>query len=185
MMKKLIAVGALLGLLFTGLANAQSISPGVGIFDSQDLTSIFLTNPSQGGIELTLGGSGEASGSHTGYLGADVGLSYSPWILPIWVGVNQGVWYEGGEDTSDSVLANTDLFLDYSIPLYKEVLFLNPGWSVGVVYGNTKPIWRTGPECWLQYYVGENAFIYGGLNYDINSWGSNGIRYGLGIGIAF
>lgn len=184
-MKKLIAVGALLGLLFTVSTQAQTISTGVGLIDSQDLQSAFLTNPSQGGIELTLGGSGEASGGHTGYLGADVGLSYSPFTLPIWVGINQGVWYEGGEDEAGSVLANTDLFLDYSIPLYKDLFYINPGWSVGVVYGNTSPIWRTGPECWLQYYVGENAFIYGGLNYDMNSWGGNTVRYGLGIGIAF
>jgi len=181
MMKKLIAVGALLGLLFTGLMQAQ-VASGVGLLDSQDLQSVFLTNPSQGGMELLIGGSGESSRNDLSYLGGDVSLTYSPWTLPIWVGVGQGLWYEGEDD---SVLANTDLFVDYSIPLWKESLYLNPGWSVGVVYGNTKPIWRTGPECWLQYYVGENAFIYGGLNYDMNSWGGNGIRYGLGIGISF
>ena len=185
MMKKLFTIGTLLELLLMS-TQAQTVSTGVGLIDSQDLQSIFLTNPSQDGIELTLGGSGEASGGHTGYLGADIGVSYSPWTLPVWVGINQGVWYEGGEDGEDSsILANTDISLNYSIPLWKDVLYLNPGWFVGVIYGNTNPIWRTGPECWLQYYVGENAFIYGGLNYDINYWGGNSVRYSLGIGIAF
>lgn len=135
-----------------------------------------------GGYELTLGGGGTALGEDQ-WQGLDIGLSANPFkTLPsLWLGVNQGLAWEPAFGGS------TDINANWSWHLVGD-LYLNTGWSVGAAYYSGECFtvdWRTGPEVTAQYYFG-NAFIYAGVNYDLSLEGEeDGIRYSLGIGIAF
>jgi hypothetical protein len=133
-----------------------------------------------GGYELTFGGAGTTINNQSEF-GFDVSLSTNPFekLPQIWVGIVQGTYWEpifGG---------STDIFADWSIPIYKEKVYINPGWSVGSVYSKEDAIIRTGPELTLQYYTSGNAFFYAGANYDMVSKGKNEVRYSFGIGVSF
>lgn len=131
-----------------------------------------------GGYELTIGGGGTAiDGEHL--YGLDVTLSTNPLkpLPDLWFGIAQGAYWEpefGG---------STDLYADWNWHLFSE-LYLNTGWSVGVVYGDGH-YFRTGPQLTFQFYVTDSSFIYAGANYDLNDGQSNGFRYSFGVGIAF
>lgn len=153
-----------------------------------------------GSYEFTLGGGGFTIEKETEF-GLDFSISSNPFKrLPnLWVGLNQGLVFE------PSFTGSTDLNLNWNWHLYKN-LYLNTGWSAGVVYGDEQTesevidelgetstllterfnyTYRTGPEVTFQYYVSDSAFVYTGVNYDIVSEGKNGFRYSFGIGIAF
>jgi hypothetical protein len=134
-----------------------------------------------GGYELTLGGGGtHINGENT--LGLDVSLSTNPlsFAPSLWFGVVQGVYWE------PTFSGSTDVNVNWSWQLYKS-LYLNTGWSAGALYDTEfDPIWRTGPEATFQYYVGDGAFLYTGVNYDIPlNGGERGFRYSVGVGLAF
>ena len=144
-----------------------------------------------GSFELTLGGYGESVDGENS-VGFDIGLSTNPFAKrpEVWIGITQGLYWE------PSIAGSTDLFVDWSQNLWKEKLYLNLGWTVGAVYSDvtgedseyiSDVAWRTGPEAYFQYYVGDSAFIYAGVNYDV--WESDGFegnwRYGWGIGLTW
>jgi hypothetical protein len=112
--------------------------------------------------------------------GFDVSLSTNPFknLSSLWLGVAQGVYWE------PSFSGSTDVFADWNTHLFGK-LYLNTGWSVGIVYDSEDSFTRTGPEVSLQYYTSENSYIYVGVNYDFVSKGDNGFRYGFGIGLSF
>jgi len=129
-------------------------------------------------LEFTLGGGGTAD-----TFGTDISVGTNPIIpLPnIWVGVVQGVYWE------PAFSGSTDIYADYSFRVWSDSLWLNLGWSAGVLYDSESIAWRTGPEASLQYYLTDEAFVYVGANYDISltSGTDGGIRYGFGIGLQF
>lgn len=131
-----------------------------------------------GGYEITLGGGGEVIDGINAY-GLDFSISTNPLkSLPnLWLGYAQGAYWE-------PVFAGSSyVYADWNTHLFSE-LYLNSGWSVGVVYGDGH-YFRTGPQLTLQYYVTVSSFIYAGANYDINEQRRNGFRYSFGIGMAF
>lgn len=142
-------------------------------------------------FEFTLGGGGIEIDGVTEF-GLDASLSTNPFKpLPnLWLGIVQGVAWD------PQFFGATDVNANWSWHVFKE-LYLNTGWSFGAEYiEGAQATWRTGPEATLQYYVGENAFIYAGVNYDLYSkaggsnWQCNkdigdGWRYSIGIGITF
>lgn len=135
-----------------------------------------------GSWEITLGGSGVQSEGET-WVGYDVSVSTNPLkpLPELWFGLNQGFAWEPVFAGSSDINAN------WSWHLIGD-LYLNTGWSVGVVYSKAEdftPEWRTGPEATFQYYFGD-AFVYAGANYDIElDGGGNGWRYSFGIGLGF
>lgn len=132
-----------------------------------------------GGYELTLGGGGVSVAGNNSF-GLDVSLSSNPFkqLPSLWLGVAQGVAWE------PTFSGSTDLFADWSTHLYKD-LWVNTGWSVGGVYDKSNLVWRTGPEVTFQYYIGDSAFLYSGVNYDLQTQGKSGFRYSFGIGLSF
>lgn len=143
-------------------------------------TNAVEAGKSFGSVEITFGGGGFNSDGES-EVGVDFSISTNPLeeIPQIWVGLAQSLYW------SPSVSGSTDLFIDWSQPIWKETLYANVGWSVGITYDDVDHYWRNGPELTLQYYVAENAFIYSGVNYDFVKDGENGFRYSFGIGLAF
>ena len=134
-------------------------------------------------VELTIGGGGMVTSDNESTYGMDFSIGTNPFksIPSIWIGLVQGLYWE------PSFSGSTDLYSDYSFLIYKDSLYLNVGWSGGIVYDTETVYWRTGPEVTFQYYVSDDAFIYVGANYDFNFDENveNGIRYGFGIGLSF
>lgn len=149
-------------------------------------TSLTETNKSEekeyGSVEITLGAAGTTiNGKSSG--GFDFSVSVNPFkkASSIWVGIVQGMYWE------PEFSGSTDVFADWVFPIYKDTVYLQPGWSVGAVYDSkSTEMWRTGPELTLQYWVGESSFVYVGANYDLFvSKGDSGLRYSCGIGFSF
>ena len=152
-------------------------------------TTALTTNTASGGsdkeygsYELTLGGGGITS-PKTGdtQFALDATLSTDPFKkLPnLWIGAAQSLSWE------PSFAGETDIFSDYSWHLHKQ-LWLNTGWSVGGSYAaGTSIIWHTGPEASFEYYVGDSAFLFVGINFDMVSRGDNNFPYKFGIGLTW
>lgn len=146
------------------------------------------TGKQAGQWELTLGGGGTSIDGENA-IGLDFSLSTNPLKTrpEVWFGIAQGVYWE------PSFSGSTDLFVDWSQAILpsklNDSLYLNVGWSGGVLYDNqgTSPVWRTGPEVTVQFYTSDNAFVYGGVNYDVYQSDRNegNWRYCFGIGISF
>lgn len=134
--------------------------------------------------ELTLGGGGQSINGEASSVGVDVGLSTNPFkTLPdLWVGAVQGLYWE------PALSGSTDINSNWNFHIYKN-LYLNTGWSVGALYsGGHLDTWRTGPQATFEYYIGENAFVYAGVDYDLwlsNSDAENGFRWSFGLGITW
>lgn len=173
-MKTLITtVGLVLGLGFGAFANGTTNE--VASADSGKTTPF--------AIEITLGGGGATTINGESTFGVDFSVSTNPFknLPDIWVGIAQGAYWE------PTFAGSTDFFVDYAIRIYKEDLYLNLGWSGGIVYDTESSFWRTGPEATFQYYFTDAAYLYVGANYDFNldSKVEDGIRYGFGFGLHF
>jgi hypothetical protein len=138
-----------------------------------------------GSWEVTLGGGGTQINNDSTF-GLDISVGTNPFKdrPEVWLGVVQGAYWE------PTFAGSTDIYADWSQPILPEKLddslYLNAGWSVGALYDrHTSATWRTGPEASLQWYTSDNAFIYGGVNWDFVSQGDHGLRYSFGIGLAF
>lgn len=170
-MKKYIVT--LLALFTTAVINAQMPNLDTNVVDS---------GKSAGGVEITFGGSGTEIKGESAF-GGDFSISVNPFKArrEVWLGLQQGLYWE------PTFAASTDLFVEWSQNLWKEIFYINLGWSGGALYDTyVIDTWRTGPQATLQYYVVENAFIYAGVNYD--AWlnnGDNGFRYSFGLGLSF
>jgi hypothetical protein len=179
---------ALVGLTASAETNKVATSTNTVVAPSLSLTNAADSGKAYGGYELTLGGGGTSIDGENAF-GIDVSLSTNPFEKrpEIWVGVAQSLYWE------PKFAGSTDLFVDWSQPILPskldDKLYLNVGWSGGVLYGDydQNPTWRTGPELTLQYYTSGNAFIYAGVNYDVfeSNKQEGGFRYGFGIGLTF
>ncbi len=158
----------------------KNICLAMALFITSGMAQTNSATKDFGGYELTFGAAGETIHNQSEF-GFDVSVSTNPLknAPEIWFGIVQGAYW------GTAFAGSTDLFVDYSFPVYKEVIYLNPGWSVGSVYSKDDAIVRTGPELTIQFYTSGNAFFYAGANYDIVNKGQNGVRYSFGIGVSF
>lgn len=124
--------------------------------------AVTTTTPStfNGGLELSLG--------HTGEL-----------ILPLEVGVRQGVGYSNGE--GDNWALNTKLYSDWTLIKLGNLEF-DAGINGGVAYGNQPLAWSFAPEAiarlWLLKDV--NTFVRAEFPFDVTS---NKVEYRNAIGL--
>jgi hypothetical protein len=160
--------------------NGGLVYTNTQVFPNHPLAAEVATGKESGQYELTLGGSGITIKDESSY-GLDFSLSTNPFkkLPEVWIGMAQGIAWE------PKFSGATDLFSDYSWHIWNDTIYLNTGWSVGVVYDASDLIGRTGPEVYLQYYLSDNAFIYTGANYDFVSKGDNSLRFSVGIGFSF
>ena len=139
--------------------------------------------PDKTAWELTFGASGIGdlkTRNHSG--GLDISLEASPFSANrnIWIGGEQAINVDSGFS------GFSDLFVEYSFDIYKGKWYVNPGWDIRATYasGGT-PDFGTGPHVSLQYFIFNDAFIYGQVNYLFQSKGDDGLLYSAGVGITF
>ena len=170
----LLAVVALVGATVNATETNQVpnlLPPVTNTVSSDDVTKHDITI-SAGGLVVPNGQSENA---------LDFSFSLNPFksARNLWLGVAQSVAW------SPQFAGSTDLDANWSFHIYKQ-LYLLPGWSVGTVYqANSSAIWRTSPELQAQYYLGDDVFIIGQVNYDFVSRGKNDFRWSLGVGFEF
>jgi hypothetical protein len=139
---------------------------------TDDVTKYDITI-SAGGLMLPSNGQSETA--------LDFSVAFNPLksARNLWFGVAQSVAW------SPQVAGSTDLDVNWSIHIYNQ-LYILPGWSVGTVYeANGPTIWRTSPEVQAQYYLSDDCFLIGQVNYDLVSQGEDDVRWSLGIGFEF
>ena len=189
-MKKYIVIIALFALAAIGFNQASAAASTNTVSDS----SITQTNetPEFNKIDLTFGSAGTSYGGHN-EVGIDVSVSIDPFqkLPELWVGVSQSLYWQ------PAFAASTDIDAAWNFNITDKICVLG-GWSIGDVYGaaDINNLIRTGPEAIAQYYVSDNAYFYGAVNYDLltqqsgQSWqtsnsNNNGFRWSFGIGLEF
>jgi len=142
-------------------------------------------------IDITLGSAGSSYGGTT-QAGVDFSVSIDPFenLSSLWVGVSQSVYW------APSFGGSTDVDVDWNISVYGN-FYVQPGWSIGDVYGaGVNNLVRTGPELIVQYYLSNDVYVYGQVNYDALTKGSgegwqtsntkdDGWRWAVGLGYEF
>jgi hypothetical protein len=171
----LFAVVALVGASANAVETNQVpnlLPPVTNTVASDDVTKHDITI-SAGGLVLPSNGQSETA--------LDFSFSFNPLASArnLWFGVAQSVAW------SPQFAGSTDLDANWSVHIYKQ-LYLLPGWSVGTVYqANSAAVFRTSPELQAQYYLSDDVFLIGQVNYDLVSSGDNAFRWSLGLGWEF
>lgn len=162
-------------------ASAQTNSVATNSVSTLSLTNAASSGKEAGGIEITLGGGGVTNPKNgKSEVAVDFSISTNPFekVADLWLGVAQSVAWE------PSFYGSTDVYADWNWHVWNQTIYLNTGWSVGSVYDRDTALWRTGPEVSLQYYTSDNAFIYVGVNYDIQKK-DDAVRFSWGLGLSF
>lgn len=197
-MKKflIIAIAALtLSVFSVNAQNTVTVTNYVTITNtvSADANALTATNaaPDFGKYDITFASAGSHYGSQN-QVGVDVSVSTDPFesLSSLWVGVSQSLYW------SPSFGGSTDVDADWNISI-TDKFCVQGGWSVGDVYGaGLENLIRTGPEFIAQYYMSDDVYLYGAVNYDLltqqgsGGWqtsnsSNNGVRWSLGIGCEF
>lgn len=138
---------------------------------------------------LSLGGSGSTTttGNSESLFGADISIGRTGHLLlPLEGGLRQGFYYNSAADDNET-LFSTKGYLDVTVLTYKK-LDLFAGGSVGLTYGNTKPIWTAGPEAGLRFWIKKDVSILGRVEYPFdldNSRAEDVLKYFLGLQVKF
>lgn len=211
-----------LSALFAGLAfasvgpvtalaqvDAAGIEPDADFIDAETSTADFsttidadytrerssrdvLVGPYQGAWEFLLGGSGASDQDFDGNnVSVDLTLGYYL-TDTVEVGVRQNVTVAGNENDTSWNGATTG-FADYVFDLDAFRPFV--GISLGFLYGDdTNETFIGGPEAGVKYYVKDDAFIFGRVNYDFlfdsgdeidDNFEDGRFVYSIGLGINF
>ena len=182
--------------LFIGLTaqaqNTVTVTNYVTITNTvaADLTA---TNeaPDFGKYDITFASAGSSYGGQN-QVGVDFSISSNPFqdLSSLWFGVSQSLYW------APSFGGSTDVDVDWNVNITDKICVLG-GWSVGDVYGaGVDNLIRTGPEVIAQYYLSNDTYLYGAVNYDLltqqsgQGWqtsnsSNNGWRWSLGIGVEF
>ena len=185
--------------LFAGLTSqAQSIvtvTNYVTITNTVTANAAALTStnsgPDFGKYDITFSSAGSSYGGNH-QVGVDFSVSSNPFEkLPnLWAGVSQSLYW------APSFGGSTDVDADWNYNVYGN-FYVQGGWSVGDVYGaGLENLIRTGPEFIAQYYLSNDTYLYGAINYDLlvkqggGGWttsnsDNNGVRWSLGLGVEF
>jgi hypothetical protein len=192
-MKKYIVTIALFALTVIGL-NVQAQTNHLGQHNKVSADSLITqTNeaPEFNKIDLTFGSAGTSYGGHN-EVGIDVSVSIDPFqkLPELWVGVSQSLYWQ------PTFAASTDIDAAWNFNITDKICVL-AGWSIGDIYGasDIDNLIRTGPEVIAQYYVSDDAYFFGAVNYDLvtknssSGWQTdsenNGWRFSAGIGLEF
>ncbi|BAM04879.1 hypothetical protein PSMK_27200 [Phycisphaera mikurensis NBRC 102666] len=151
-----------------------------------------LTGPYQGAWEFLIGGSGSSDQDFdSNNVTVDVTLGYYL-TDTVEVGVRQNVSVAGNEDDTSWNGATTG-FADYVFDFDAFRPFV--GVSLGYLYGDdTNDTFIGGPEAGVKYYLKDDAFIFGRVNYDFlfdsgdeidDNFEDGRFVYSIGLGINF
>jgi hypothetical protein len=147
--------------------------------------------PTEGTWELALGGSGSSDedfDNDTFNLNVDVGYYLSPAVA---VGVRQTIGFADIGDSSWN--GSTTGFIDYHFDVGQFRPFI--GLNLGYLYGDdTAESFIAGPEVGAKYYVQDDAFIFGRVEYQFlfedvddadDRFDDGRFVYTVGIGLNF
>ena len=196
MKTKFLAI-VVLALALCGLSasaqNMVTVTNYVTITNTVVADPLAATNdaPDFGKYDLTVSSDGSHYGSQN-QVGVDFSLSSNPFedVSSLWVGISQSVYW------APSFGGATDLDADWNVSI-TDKFCVQGGWSVGDVYGaGVENLIRTGPEFIAQYYMSDDVYLYGAVNYDLltqqgsGGWqtsnsDNNGLRWSIGIGTEF
>lgn len=151
-----------------------------------------LVGPYQGAWEFLLGGSGASDQDFdSNNVSVDVTLGYYL-TDTVEVGVRQNISVAGNEDDTSWNGATTG-FADYVFDFDAFRPFV--GVSLGYLYGDdTNDTFIGGPEAGIKYYVKDDAFVFGRVNYDFlfdsgdqidDNFQDGRFVYSIGLGINF
>lgn len=159
----------------------------VGALAQTELTLKAETAPAEQWV-LSLGGSGSTTttGDSQSLFGADISIGRTGHLLlPLEGGLRQSFGYDSRDD--GTTLFTTRGYLDATLFTYKK-LDLFAGGSVGLTYGNTKPLWEAGPEAGLRFWIKKDVSILGRVEYPFdldNARSKDFLRYFLGLQVKF
>ena len=106
-------------------------------------------------------------------------------VLPLELGVRQGVAYSAGKTT-----LNTALHLDWRLINIGNFIEILPGVQAGATYLNTPVVWQGGPELIARVYLKHDVYVFGLAQYDF-AWNNSklvkgdNVTYNLGVGFRF
>jgi hypothetical protein len=183
-MKQLLTILALVTVVTLAVRADEST-----VSTNQLLTTTALTETNSDvaqGYEITLGGGGFIN-PKTGekQVSLDVTFETDPFasLRSLWIGGEQSISW------TPTFAGYSDIFAEWSFGVWKDKLFLNTGWDLGITYApESEVVWNTGPHASLQYFVAADVFTYAQANYDIESKGNtdqNNVRLSFGIGWSF
>jgi hypothetical protein len=166
---------------------------GVGTATAQDRAAVGEYGPIAGDWEFLLnaGGSNDRRFTSGGFnLNVEAGYYVTDEVL---VSLRQNVnWADQPGSGSSSVLG-TGVGVDYHFDFGQWRPFV--GLTLGYVYGNAvRNSWAMGPEAGLKWYLDNNTFIVGRVNYEFlfrsagdldDNWDNGRFNYVVGIGLNF
>jgi hypothetical protein len=150
----------------------------------------------RGPFEVEFAASGANGNKFNGFSGAlNVGLGYFITQDQIEIGVRQSLQYTD-IGVPRSLNGSTRVAADFHIPLGDQNQFLPfVGVNLGYVYGDSvRDTWEMAPEAGLKWFVGNDVFIYGQVEYQFffrsgsniqNGFNNGEWVYSAGIGFRF
>lgn len=182
-----------LGGLNASAQNLVTVTNYVTITNTVSTDKLTVTNEETdfGKYDITFSSAGSSYGGNN-QVGIDFSVSTDPFkkFPDIWVGVSQSLYW------APSFGGSTDVDIDWNYNVYGNFC-VQGGWSAGDVYGaGLENLIRTGPEFIAQYYLSNDTYLYGAINYDLltkqssGKWttsnsDNNGVRWSLGFGVEF
>ena len=144
-----------------------------------------------GDWEFTLNGSGTSDEDFDNTIFSIEGSLAKFLTRGLEVGLRQGIGFVDREDNDWN--ASTRLFTDYNFDLNRLQPFV--GLNLGYLYGdNVNDTWIAGPEAGLKFFVSQDTFLYGSLEYNIlfedadeldEVYDDGRMVYAVGMGIRF
>lgn len=142
------------------------------------------------GLSLIIGGNGSVTtkGPTASIFGANASLVQTGTLgLPFQLGIRQTLEHQRLADSGGINLFTTALFYDVIFLHVGRKLDFAAGANCGLLYGNTTPQWRAGPEVGIRWWIRPNAAIVGRIDYPFNLSGGramNVINYFIGFQVS-
>lgn len=123
--------------------------------------AVVVTEASAEKWTVSLGGAGQTvtTGDNATAFGAELSIGRTGHlILPLEVGVRQGVSYDG----DNSTVFYTKLYSDWTVlSLAQNTLDFFGGANVGLTYGDVQAIWTAAPEVGLRWWLKKDVALVG------------------------
>jgi hypothetical protein len=151
------------------------------------LLTLNAATPDDYAWTVSLGGTGSTVtvDDHDTSVGADLSVGHTgKLLLPVEVGVRQGVSYDS------TAVYSTRLYSDWTLfSVAKNTLDVFVGANVGVVYGDVQTAWTAAPETGLRWWVKNDVAVLvraeAPFQLDSGAEFTDSVKYFLGFQIRF
>lgn len=128
--------------------------------------------------DLEMGAGGSVGDTGGGSVNASLYAAPFAKAQDLWVGASQSAAWRPGS-------GETDVGAQYSVRLFTDSLWVNPGVSIGGRYGSGSGAFTAGPQVELQWYASDSTYLYGSTGYALVTHGRPGEWWQIGIGWEF